>query len=579
MNTTLLRGAPAPHSLGATATWTRGLLRSVLGVACLTAVTFASAQSRVFAPYVDMGLSNNNLPQLSKSSGTKMFTMAFITSNGTCQASWFGITSISADTTFKPMIDSLRGAGGDVIISFGGATGTELAAACTSATGVQSQYQAVINKYGVKRLDFDIEGAAIADTASNNRRNQALAALQRANTGLIISYTLPVLTTGLTQDGINLLANAKSNGVNISIVNVMTMDYGGSANPNTMGQNAIDAANATLAQMRTIGLSCKLGVTPMIGLNDTSPEVFTLSDAAKLVNWAKGNSNVGLLAFWSVARDTACPGGGTFVSASCSGISQSTWAFSHAFLSFSGGGTTTPDFSIDTSPASASVTPGSSVSFTTTVGPFGSFNSSVALSASGLPTGASATFNPTSISGGAGNSTLKISTSSSTPAGTYTITVKGASGSLSHTSTVSLTVSGSATQVAAPTFSPAGGSYSSAQSVTLSSATSGASIRYTTDGSTPSSTSGTSYSGAFTVSKTTTVKAIAFKSGLTNSSVSTATYTISTSGGGNAWAPNTPYAVGAIVTYQGHTYKCLQAHTSEVGWEPATTPALWQLQS
>jgi chitinase len=45
------------------------------------------------------------------------------------------------------------------------------------------------------------------------------------------------------------------------------------------------------------------------------------------------------------------------------------------------------------------------------------------------------------------------------------------------------------------------------------------------------------------------------------------------------WAPNTPYAVDALVTYQGPTYKCLQAHTSLVGWEPATTPALWQLQS
>ncbi|HEY1011949.1 MAG TPA: discoidin domain-containing protein, partial [Herpetosiphonaceae bacterium] len=41
------------------------------------------------------------------------------------------------------------------------------------------------------------------------------------------------------------------------------------------------------------------------------------------------------------------------------------------------------------------------------------------------------------------------------------------------------------------------------------------------------------------------------------------------------WAPNTPYAVGAQVTYDGSTYQCLQAHTSQVGWEPATTPALW----
>src|SRR4051812_38395576 len=45
------------------------------------------------------------------------------------------------------------------------------------------------------------------------------------------------------------------------------------------------------------------------------------------------------------------------------------------------------------------------------------------------------------------------------------------------------------------------------------------------------------------------------------------------------WAPNTAYAVGALVTYQGPTYKCLQAHTSLVGWEPPNTPSLWALQS
>src|SRR3954470_15230581 len=43
----------------------------------------------------------------------------------------------------------------------------------------------------------------------------------------------------------------------------------------------------------------------------------------------------------------------------------------------------------------------------------------------------------------------------------------------------------------------------------------------------------------------------------------------------SAWAPNTTYAVGTLVTYGGHTYKCIQAHTSQVGWEPPNVPALW----
>jgi chitin-binding protein len=46
-------------------------------------------------------------------------------------------------------------------------------------------------------------------------------------------------------------------------------------------------------------------------------------------------------------------------------------------------------------------------------------------------------------------------------------------------------------------------------------------------------------------------------------------------GGGGTWAPNTFYAVGATVTYGGASYRCAQAHTSLVGWEPPNAPALW----
>lgn len=86
------------------------------------------------------------------------------------------------------------------------------------------------------------------------------------------------------------------------------------------------------------------------------------------------------------------------------------------------------------------------------------------------------------------------------------------------------------TIVRAPIFSPAGGTYITAQTVSISCGTTGAAIYYTTDGSTPSSSS-TPYTGAITISETTTIKAIAIKDGI-NSSVATATYSI-VSGGEN----------------------------------------------
>ncbi len=86
--------------------------------------------------------------------------------------------------------------------------------------------------------------------------------------------------------------------------------------------------------------------------------------------------------------------------------------------------------------------------------------------------------------------------------------------------------------VAAPTFTPAGGMYSSAQTVTIGTATSGATIRYTIDGGTPTETYGTLYAVPITVSSTATIKAIAYKSGWADSGEGSAVYLIGPAAGG-----------------------------------------------
>lgn len=86
--------------------------------------------------------------------------------------------------------------------------------------------------------------------------------------------------------------------------------------------------------------------------------------------------------------------------------------------------------------------------------------------------------------------------------------------------------------VSEPTITPSGGTYSSAQTITLNDQTSGAIVCYTTDGSDPAATTagtcshGTTYNGGFTVSSTTTVKAMGTEAGYTNSSELSSTYTI-----------------------------------------------------
>ncbi|MGD0732169.1 MAG: glycoside hydrolase domain-containing protein [Terracidiphilus sp.] len=81
------------------------------------------------------------------------------------------------------------------------------------------------------------------------------------------------------------------------------------------------------------------------------------------------------------------------------------------------------------------------------------------------------------------------------------------------------------TNVATPTFSPVAGSYGPAQTVTISSSTSGATIYYTTNGTTPT-TSSTQYTAPITVSVSETVEALAVKSGYTNSAIGSAAYVI-----------------------------------------------------
>src|SRR5262249_37489283 len=80
--------------------------------------------------------------------------------------------------------------------------------------------------------------------------------------------------------------------------------------------------------------------------------------------------------------------------------------------------------------------------------------------------------------------------------------------------------------VAAPTFSLAGAGYTGPQSVAIASATSGASIRYTTDGSVPTSTGGTLYTAPVPIRANTALRAVAYESGMTAVHVTSALYTI-----------------------------------------------------
>ncbi|MDX6500091.1 MAG: hypothetical protein QOG23_3351 [Blastocatellia bacterium] len=108
-----------------------------------------------------------------------------------------------------------------------------------------------------------------------------------------------------------------------------------------------------------------------------------------------------------------------------------------------------PNFSLSASASSLTMPQSGAGSSTITSSLSGNFNSSIALSAAGLPAGATAGFSPASIAApGSGSSTLAISVGANTPVGTYNVVVSGSGGGQTHSVTINLTVStgGSSTQ-------------------------------------------------------------------------------------------------------------------------------------
>jgi Cellulose binding domain/Calx-beta domain/Glycosyl hydrolases family 18 len=276
-----------------------------------------------YAPYVDSTLwPLYDFVGAARSSGVKFFTLAFITADPANKPAWGGFAAYDVgnsdfDTQMKSNIAALRTLGGDVMVSFGGAANQELAQGITNVSSLTAAYQSVITTYGLTHIDFDIEGAAVADHASIDRRSQAIAQLQQAATAagrkLDVWFTLPVLPTGLTADGLYVIQSALRYGVNIAGVNIMTMDYGDSAAPSPaehMGDFAIQAATSLFGQLQTAyngtqtdaQLWGKIGLTPMIGMNDIQSEVFTPQDAQKMLAFAQQHG-IDRISIWSLNRD------------------------------------------------------------------------------------------------------------------------------------------------------------------------------------------------------------------------------------------------------------------------------------
>ena len=284
----------------------------LLAGAALAAASLAAHATEV-APYFytwafgGSGYAANSLAQ-AKAAGVSAVTLAFGTSNGSCTLQGFNF-----DSSTKQDVQSYLAGGGRVILSFGGADGPFLEDDC-SVTGLYNIINNLVSTYKIYSLDFDVEGNAVDDTGAANTRNAVITKLQAAYPNLYVSFTVPVGSGGLPGDVVTLIKNAKNAGVKINVVNIMTMDYGSDTGGKAEGAVALESANATFNQLKSIytGLTTAqlwgmVGITPMIGLNDGSTtkhptEQFTPADATTVTQFAETNG-LGLLAYWALNRD------------------------------------------------------------------------------------------------------------------------------------------------------------------------------------------------------------------------------------------------------------------------------------
>ncbi|MFF7335063.1 chitinase [Streptomyces sp. NPDC008150] len=286
-----------------------------------------------YAPYV----SATTASPTDATGSPATYNLAFVISDGkTCVPKWDGQYGVD-DPEVKARITALKKSGGSVRVSFGGASGKELASVCDSADDLAKAYGEALDAVGSTQADFDVEGAQLADAASVARRSEAIAELEQDRGDLTVSYTLPVMPSGLDDDSLALLESANDHDVDVTTVNIMTMNYGSSYGGD-MGDYALTSAGAAHAQLKKVfGMTDAqtwqgMALTSMLGVQDVDNETFSLDDAAQVREFAV-RKGIAWVSVWSTFRDRQCAAGKAGqddAATDCSGVKQSSGAFAKA---------------------------------------------------------------------------------------------------------------------------------------------------------------------------------------------------------------------------------------------------------
>ena len=170
--------------------------------------------AHVFAPYFQ-SYQPGDPAALAEASGARYLTMAFLQTQtaGSCQVLWNGDpTTPVSPSVYGASFAKIKALGGAAAASFGGGEAdgdnTDIADSCTDVNAIASAYENVVTTYGITRIDLDVEGNSLNNTAGIDRRNKAIHQVESwaARTGHTVQfvYTIPTNTYGLDPNGIKI---------------------------------------------------------------------------------------------------------------------------------------------------------------------------------------------------------------------------------------------------------------------------------------------------------------------------------------------------------------------------------------
>ncbi|MEV8066935.1 lectin [Streptomyces sp. NPDC085995] len=284
------------------------------------------------APYLYNGWGSPPNPStITSATGVKWFTLAFVLSNGYCNPQWDGSRPLTGGVD-QQTVNTVRANGGDVIPSFGGYSGNKLESSCSSAGELAAAYQKVINAYGLKAIDIDIEADAYSNPTVQQRTVDALKTVKNNNPGLKVYVTIG---TGQSGPDTSLINRAASAGLTVDAWTIMPFDFGGAGqNMGTLTQRAAEGLKTALKNAYHYSddqAYRDMGISSMNGVTDNN-ETVTVADFRTILAYAQQH-HLARLTFWSANRDRPCTGG---PADSCSGVSQQNWDYTRVFAAYTG---------------------------------------------------------------------------------------------------------------------------------------------------------------------------------------------------------------------------------------------------